>query len=63
MILELRLGDVLRLKKKHPCGDDRWEIVRLGADIGIVCRGCRRRVLVPRSTLERRIKAFVSRGD
>jgi hypothetical protein len=63
MILELRLGDVLRLKKKHPCGAERWEIVRLGADIGIVCQGCGRRVLVPRATLERRIKAFVSRGD
>jgi len=62
MVLEIRLGDVLRLRKKHPCGSDLWEVVRLGADIGIVCQGCRRRVLVPRSTLERRIKTFVSRG-
>ncbi len=62
MVLEIRLGDVLRLRKKHPCGGDLWEVVRLGADIGIVCQGCRRRVLVPRSVLERRIKTFVSRG-
>ena len=62
MVLELRLGDVLRLRKKHPCGSDLWEVVRLGADIGITCQGCQRRVLVPRSILERRIKAFVSRS-
>ncbi len=62
MVLEIRLGDVLRLRKKHPCGSDLWEVVRLGADIGMVCQGCRRRLLVPRSVLERRIKAFVSRS-
>ncbi len=62
MVLEIRLGDVVRLKKKHPCGGLEWEVVRVGADIGIVCRTCQRRVLLPRSELERRIKAFVSRG-
>ncbi len=62
MVLEIRLGDVLRLRKKHACGDDLWEVVRLGADIGIVCQGCRRRLLLPRSVLERRIKTFVSRS-
>ncbi len=63
MVTEISLGDVVRLKKMHPCGSDLWEVVRLGADIGIRCRGCRRRVLLPRSTLERRIRAFVSRGE
>ena len=56
MVLDLALGDVLRLKKKHPCGSDLWEVVRLGADIGIKCQGCGRRVLVQRSRLERRVK-------
>ena len=63
MVTEIFLGDVVRLKKMHPCGSDLWEVVRLGADIGIRCRGCRRRVLLPRSVLERRIRAFVSRGE
>ena len=63
MVLELRIGDVLQLRKKHPCGGYLWEVVRLGADIVIVCQGCRRRVLVPRSILERRIKTFVTRGS
>ncbi len=56
MVLELRLGDVLRLKKMHPCGNNLWEVVRLGADIGIRCQKCSRRVLLQRSYLERRVK-------
>ena len=62
MVTEIRLGDVVRLKKKHPCGSDQWQVVRLGADIGIRCQGCQRRVLLQRSILERRIRAFISRG-
>ena len=62
MVLEIRLGDVVRLKKPHPCGSDTWVVVRLGADIGIRCLNCEHRVLIVRSTLERRIKEFISRG-
>ncbi len=62
MVMEIRLGDVVRLKKKHPCGSYEWQVVRLGADIGIKCLKCPRRVLLPRSTFERRVKAFISRG-
>lgn len=63
MVMEIRLGDVVRLKKKHPCGGYEWQVVRLGADIGMKCLQCRRRVLLERSTFERRVKAFVSRGE
>lgn len=61
-VLKLVLGDVIRTRKTHPCGSDQWEVVRLGADIGIRCLGCGRRVLMPRPKLERRIKVFVRRG-
>ena len=61
MVLELRLGDVLRLKKMHPCGNNLWEVVRLGADIGIKCRKCDHRVLLQRSYLERRVKEVIGR--
>ncbi|MBI1886698.1 MAG: DUF951 domain-containing protein [Chloroflexi bacterium] len=61
--MEVRLGDVVRLRKKHPCGGDEWEVVRLGADIGITCRTCGRRVLLARSVFERRVKAFLARGE
>ncbi len=60
--LPLYLDDVVTLRKPHPCGGDTWRIVRLGADIGVRCTTCEHRVLVPRSSLERDIKRFVSRG-
>lgn len=62
MVLEIRLGDVVRMRKSHPCGSDVWEVVRTGADIGIRCRGCGRRVLLDRVRFERGVKAFVQRG-
>lgn len=61
MVMEIKLGDVVRLKKKHPCGSYEWQVVRLGADIGIKCLKCRRRVLLERSVFERRVKELVSR--
>ena len=57
MPMDLRLGDVVRLKKRHPCGSFEWEITRLGADIGLRCLGCHRRVLLARSKVEKRIKS------
>ncbi len=62
-VLELRLGDQVALRKTHPCGSTTWRVVRLGADIGIVCDGCGRRVLLERRELERRIVRFLERGD
>lgn len=62
MVMEIRIGDIVRLRKPHPCGGVEWEVVRLGADIGIKCQKCQHRVLLPRSTFERRVKSFVSRA-
>jgi hypothetical protein len=62
-VLELLLGDVVRLRRPHPCGTDTWTVDRLGADIGLRCRGCGRHVLLERRVLESRLEAFVSRGD
>ncbi len=61
-IVDFRMGDVVRLRKPHPCGGFEWDVVRLGADIGIRCATCRRRVLLQRRVLEQRLKVFVSRG-
>lgn len=57
------MGDIVRLRKLHPCGSDRWEVVRLGADIGIRCLGCGRRVLLPRRKFEKSVKEFIERGE
>ena len=54
--MQFELGERLRLRKKHPCGSFDWEVVRLGADIGLKCEKCGRRILLPRSEVERRIK-------
>lgn len=62
-VLNLLLGDVVRLRRTHPCGGDRWLVDRLGADIGLRCQTCDRHVLIERPTLERRFAAFVRRGD
>lgn len=57
------LGDVVRLARTHPCGGDTWRIDRLGADLGLRCLGCSRHILLERATVERRMTAFVTRGD
>lgn len=59
--MDLHIGDVVRLRKPHPCGGFDWTIVRIGADIGLRCIKCNHRVLIPRSQVERRIKVFLSR--
>ncbi len=61
-VVAYRLGDVLELRKPHPCGSRTWHVVRLGADIGLRCDTCGHRVLLPRVTLERRTKRFITRG-
>ena len=57
------LGDIVRLGRPHPCGGETWLVDRLGADLGLRCQGCGRRVLLPRATVERRLTGFVSHGD
>lgn len=60
--MQVRIGDVVQLKKKHPCGSDEWQVIRVGADIGLRCQKCQRRVLLEREVFERRLKVFRS-GD
>ena len=62
-VLTLLLGDVVRLRRTHPCGGSTWLVDRLGADIGLRCQTCGRHVLLERRVLEGRLAAFVSRGD
>ena len=63
MPMDLKVGNVVRLRKQHPCGGFEWEIVRIGADIGLRCLKCRRRVLVPRSKIEKRIRKILSEEE
>ena len=58
-ILNVNVGDRVLLAKPHPCGSREWEVTRIGADIGLLCSGCGRRVMLERRDLERRFKGFV----
>jgi hypothetical protein len=62
-VVDFRLGDVVTLRRAHPCGGQEWLVDRLGADIGLRCRKCGRHVLIERRAIERRLTAFVARGD
>ena len=63
MVPDIQIGDVVRLKKVHPCGSYEWQVVRLGADIGIKCLKCGRRVLLERNVFERRVRDVISRDS
>ena len=60
--MEIAINDIVRLRKKHPCGGDEWQVVKLGVDIRIKCLKCNRFVLLERTVLERLLKTLVSRG-
>ena len=62
MPVDFRIGDVVRLRKPHPCGSYDWAVVRIGADIGLRCLKCSHRVLLARRDVERRLKTFLSRS-
>ncbi len=57
--LDIRVGDRVRLRKPHPCGGYVWEVTRIGADIGIRCITCDRRVMLPRVKLEKQVKSIL----
>ena len=60
--LDLRIGDIVEMRKPHPCGGRTWRILRVGIDIGVECTTCQRYVLIPRKRFESGIKRFVERG-
>jgi len=60
---DVHVGDIVMLRKPHPCGSYEWEVVRIGTDIGLKCCKCGRRVLLPRSKFNKRMKKFVSRAQ
>ncbi len=63
MLIELELDDIIRMKKPHPCGSYEWTVTRLGADIGLECRGCNRRIMLTRRELARRLKMILPKGE
>lgn len=60
-VIDVRVGDVVRLRKPHPCGSFEWTVTRIGTDIGLKCQTCGHRVMLPRGRFNKRLKEFVSR--
>jgi len=59
MLPDLKVSDTVRLRKPHPCGSYEWTVTRLGADIGLECKGCGHRIMLTRRELARRVKAIL----
>ncbi len=58
--MDIKIGDVLQLKKPHPCGSYLFEVTRIGADFKILCKGCKHEVYLPRAKVEKSIKKIIS---
>ena len=58
---DVQIGDVIQMRKAHPCGSDRWQVYRIGADIGLRCLGCDHRVMLPRRQFNKAFKTLVAR--
>ena len=59
MSLEYKLGSVVIMKKQHPCGTNKWEIIRVGADIKIKCLECERTIMLPRVEFNKKVKKVI----
>jgi hypothetical protein len=59
---DVQVDDLVRLRKPHPCGSYEWRVVRIGADIGLKCQLCGRRILLDRRTFNKRVKMVIQRG-
>ena len=54
--MDINVGDIIKLKKEHPCGSKEWEVLRIGQDFRIKCLGCGPQLMLPRKSLEKSIK-------
>jgi hypothetical protein len=61
--MDIQVGDVLTLKKKHPCGSCTWRTLRIGADLKLKCLGCGHEIMSPRPKIEKNVKAVERQGQ
>ena len=61
--MQVQVGDILEMKKKHPCGSTRWELTRVGMDFRMKCLGCGREVMVSRVKAEHNIKKIIRKEE
>jgi len=61
--MDVRVGDVLELKKAHPCGSKTWQVLRVGMDFKLRCTGCGHELMLPRVKVEKNIKKILREGE
>lgn len=61
--MELNVGDVIKMKKQHPCGTNEWELMRVGMDIRLKCKGCGHQIMLPRKQVEKAFRGFIEKED
>ena len=57
--MDVRVGDIVEMKKTHPCGSKRWQVLRVGMDFRLRCQGCQHELMIPRSRIEKSIKKII----
>ncbi len=57
--MNIQVGDTVRLKKQHPCGSREWEVLRIGADFRLKCKGCGHQIMIARVALEKNVKEIM----
>ncbi len=57
--MDIQVGDIVKLKKQHPCGSKEWEVLRIGADFRLKCRGCGHQIMIARRQVEKNIKEIM----
>lgn len=57
--MDIQVGDILELKKTHPCGSRRWQVLRIGMDFKLKCEGCGHQLMIPRSKAEKSVKQII----
>ncbi len=60
--MKIEVGNIVKLKKQHPCGSREWEVLRIGADFRLKCMGCSHQVMMPRSTVEKNVKEIIEKA-
>jgi hypothetical protein len=61
--MDIRVGDIVKLKKKHPCGSSEWEVLRIGQDFRLKCTGCGHQIMIERMLVEKNLKGLKRAAD
>ncbi len=63
MIMDIQVGDIVKMKKAHPCGSAEWEVLRTGIDFRLKCKGCGHMIMIPRTQAEKNIKGVLLKNQ